>query len=321
MKVLVIRFSSIGDIVLTTPIVRGLRERGAEVHYAVKKQYQGILESNPAISKVHVLETSLGPLLAALRQEHFDYVVDLHSNLRSFLLKRGLGVKSASVNKLNFRKWLLVNFKINVMPEVHIVDRYRAAAEALGIRDDGGGLDFFIPAADEVNLSVLPEPHQQGYSVYAIGGQHATKKLPPERMIELCRQLRGPLVLLGGPEDRATGEHIRSALEKEGDKGRVFNGCGSFSLNQSASLVRQAREVFSHDTGIMHIAAALKKKLTAIWGNTVPAFGMTPYRTDFVNWENNGLNCRPCSKIGYDRCPKGHFKCMKELEFRFRVDQ
>ncbi len=318
-KFLILRFSSIGDIVLTTPVVRCLKQQvtGAEVHYATKKAYASLLEDNPYIDKRHYLEESLPALVKQLRAERFDYVIDLHQNLRTSLIKLQLGVKSYSFEKLNLNKWLLVRFKINTLPDLHIVDRYLATVLPLGVSNDGKGLDYYIPYKDQVELNWLPPTHQTGYVAYAIGGQHATKKLPVERMIELCRKIDYPVILLGGKEDQEAGELIETTL----GSAHIYNACGRYNLNQSASLVQGARIVFSHDTGLMHIAAAFKKKVYSIWGNTTPAFGMYPYKTPYVVLENNKLACRPCSKIGYAKCPQGHFKCMNDISFDFEITE
>lgn len=332
MKVLIIRFSSIGDIVLTTPVIRTVKAQvdDAEVHFVTKPQFAGILQSNPYVDKVHVLSGSLMQLVRELRKEKFDFVIDLHHNLRSLIIKTLLGVRSASFNKLNFRKWLMVNLKINKLPNVHIVERYLAAAAPLGVKNDSLGLDYFIPEKDIVPIDWLPPEWQNGYVAYAIGAQHNTKKLPVSRMIELCDKINKPVVLLGGKEDFENGEKVRefftstdsttpyeaglSALNK---KTIIYNACGKFNLNQSASLLKQASYVFTHDTGLMHIAAALRKDVFSIWGNTIPLFGMYPYRTRFTILENNRVSCRPCSKIGYSACPRGHFKCMNDIVFDF----
>ncbi|MET4074871.1 glycosyltransferase family 9 protein [Hymenobacter sp. UYCo722] len=340
MKILVLRFSSIGDIVLTTPVVRALAQQvpGAEVHFATKPGYRGLLDANPYVAKVHCLTGSLGELVRELRAEKYDYIVDLHHNLRTRLIKLQLGVKSGSFDKLNWPKWLLVNFKIDRLPRVHIVQRYLAAAAALGVTDDGLGLDYFIPAGQEVALDTLPVPFRRGYVAVAIGAQHATKRLPVEKLIELCAKLAPrPIVLLGGPEDESIGHVIEEAFATQAAAAQptavvpdspyyfpknspiqaaapplIINGCGRYSLHQSASLLRQADLVVSHDTGLMHIAAAFGKEIFSVWGNTVPAFGMYPFRTEFRVLEVPGLSCRPCSKIGFDKCPQGHFKCMRE---------
>lgn len=328
MKILVIRFSSIGDIVLTTPVVRCLKTQldEAEIHYATKPNFKSLFEEKPYIDKMHYLTGSLREYIAELKKENFDYIIDLHHNLRTKIIKTALGVTSYSFNKLNWKKWLLVNLKINKMPDVHIVDRYLEAAKKLGVKNDSLGLDYFIPEKDEVPLEWLPETHRNGYVAYVIGAQHATKKLPLNRMIELCEKINRPIVLLGGKEDADNGEDIsryfrnKKSIEGEGNPGNrsiIYNACGKYNLNQSASLIKQAKIVFSHDTGLMHIAAAFKKEIVSIWGNTVPAFGMYPYRTRFTALENNHLSCRPCSKIGYSKCPRGHFKCMNEISFDF----
>ncbi len=317
MKILILRFSSIGDIVLTTPVVRCLKTQlpDAEVHYATKKAYRSLVENNPYIDRYFLLENGIGELITHLKSERYDYIIDLHNNLRTLVIKARLllnpGVKCYSFDKLNFEKWLLVNLKINRLPNVHIVDRYLKTVEALGVVNDDKGLDYFIPKYDEVALELLPKTHQNGYIAFAIGGQHGTKKLPMERMVELCQRINQPIMLLGGKEDTEAAEKLIKLCPSF----NIFNACGKYNLNQSASLVRQANMVYTHDTGLMHIAAAFKKKIVSIWGNTVPSFGMYPYQTNFVAWQVNSLSCRPCSKIGYNQCPKGHFKCMNEIVF------
>lgn len=335
MKVLVIRFSSIGDIVLTTPVVRCLKTQldNAEIHYCSKAAYKNVLIENPYIDKIHLLENNFFELLRELKKERFDVIIDLHKNLRTLLIKNILRVKSYGYYKMNMEKWLMVNFKIDRLPKIHIVDRYMEPAERLGVKKDSLGLDYFINDKDDVPFNWLPETHQKEFVAVAIGGQHFTKKLPVHRLIELCDRINKPVVLLGGQEDFETAETIRiffdesdksieyrEALERLNKKTTIFNGCGKFSLNQSASLLKKAKVVFTHDTGLMHIAAAYKKHIYSIWGNTIPAFGMYPYKTKFSIFENNQLSCRPCSKIGYSKCPKGHFDCMEKVKYDFYID-
>ncbi len=307
-KFLILRFSSIGDIVLTTPVTRCIKKQypNAEVHYATKQSFKVLVENNPYIDQYHLLGKSLNEFIATLKAENFDYIIDLHNNLRTSIIKFRLSsAKSFSFDKLNFKKWLLVNLKINQMPDVHIVDRYLKTTESLGVINDNQGLDYFIPAKDIVQIN---EP----YIAFAIGGQHATKKLPTTRIIEICQKLSGKIMLLGGKEDATAAEEIEKAVGVS-----IINACGKYNLNQSASLVQQSAYLITHDTGLMHIASALKKKVISIWGNTVPEFGMYPYLTEFKIIENKNLSCRPCSKIGYSKCPKGHFKCMSELNLDF----
>ncbi len=332
MKVLILRFSSIGDIVLTTPVIRTVKAQleDVEVHYATKENFRSLLENNPYIDKLHCLKDSISDLISELRNEKFDCILDLHHNLRTFRIKKSIGVKSFSYPKLNIEKWLLVNFGIHKLPPVHIVDRYMSTAKSLGVKMDALGLDYFIPDKDDVPLEWLPQEFHNGYIVFAIGAQHTTKKLPLRRMIELCDRINRPIVLLGAKEDALkgdevalffnapTGDTVSENLSRDLNKKTIiYNACGKFNINQSASLVKKARYVFTHDTGLMHIAAAFRKEIFSIWGNTIPEFGMYPYRTRFTVLENNKLSCRPCSKIGFSKCPKGHFRCMNDLVFDF----
>lgn len=320
MKVLVVRFSSIGDIVLTTPVVRCIKQQlpNAKVHYLTKASFKATVANNKYIDKQYYLEDSIDALIPSLRKEKYDYVVDLHKNIRTTKLKKALGVTSYTFSKLNFKKWLLVNLKIDLMPDKSIVERYFEAVKPLGVRNDGQGMDYFIPKDAEITNRDIPMSHWAGYLGCVIGGAHNTKRFPVDKWIELCKTLQLPIILLGGPDDRADAEIIAAV-----DPVRIYNACGKFSLNESASLINFARVVVTNDTGLMHISAALKKKVVSLWGNTTPKFGMFPYygSNNMSNVvvpqsaivENNEISCRPCSKIGFNKCPKGHFKCMQEL--------
>ncbi len=332
MKILIIRFSSIGDIVLTTPVIRAIKLQlsDVEIHYCTKTPYSFLIDSNIYVDKVHTLKGSLLALSRSLKEEKFDYIIDLHHNLRTLFLKTMLRVKAYSYPKLNARKWLMVKLKINKLPNIHIVDRYMKSVAQLEVKKDNQGLDFFIPEKDEVENDWFPESHRNGYVAYAIGGKFATKRLPATRMIELCDKINKPIILLGGREYQSNGESVKEFFEQSQNsdiseeslkelnkKTVIFNGCGKFNINQSASIIKNAQAVFSHDTGMMHIAAAFRKTIYSIWGSTIPEFGMYPYKTSFVVFENKKIKCRPCSKIGFQHCPKGHFKCMNDMVFDF----
>lgn len=315
-KFLIIRFSSIGDIVLTTPVIRCLRKQypEAEIHFLTKYAFKGILDNNPYINKVHTLDDSFELMLHELAVEEYDYIIDLHHNLRTLRIKRHLKkVKSFSFNKLNVEKFVLTNFKINTLPKKHIVDRTLDCISSLAVVNDGMGLDYFIPARDNVKNDDIPTAHMHGYIAVVIGAALATKKLPLHKLQELCAAIDHPIILLGGKDDYEDGKAIAKM-----DEIKIYNACGKFNLNESADLVKKSKLVITHDTGLMHIAAALQKPIISVWGNTVPAFGMYPYYGKRSNMhydvvEINKLWCRPCSKIGYKKCPKGHFKCMEKI--------
>ncbi len=323
-KVLIIRFSSIGDIVLTTPVIRCLKQQtDLEVHFLTKQSFAGVLRDNPYIDQLWTIEKEVHELTATLLQERFSYVIDLHGNLRTRELKVRLALNAArhlrprpqtyTFPKLNFRKFLLTRFGINRMPSVHIVDRYLSTVAALGVTNDGRGLDYFITPAEEVDLEAAGFPLQ--YVAFVIGAAHATKRLTEPQMIEFCQQLHQPVLLLGGPAEQEAGARIAAQSGPQ-----VHNACGNFSLAGSASLVRQATLVVTHDTGLMHVAAAFRKPMISVWGNTVPDLGMYPYlpgqeaEEKERRQEVRGLSCRPCSKIGFQKCPQGHFRCIKDQD-------
>ncbi len=311
-KFLIIRFSSIGDIVLTTPVVRGLKQQveGAEVHYLTKPQFASLLTDNPYIDKVHTLSKNINDTVKDIVKEDFDYIIDLHHNLRTSLIKRKLPVVSFAFDKLNFKKWLLVNIKINKMPKVHIVERYMDTLKVFDVKEDGKGLDFYIPKID----NIIPEQKHSAfngkYMVVVLGANHATKQIPKEKLVGIINNSGIPVCLVGGKDVELVSQEIEEQL-----KVPFLNTVGKINLNQSASFIQQSSIVLTPDTGMMHIASAFQKDIISLWGNTVPDFGMFPYKAGEQSkiFEVNNLRCRPCSKIGFIKCPKKHFKCMNDI--------
>ena len=305
MRVLCIRFSSIGDIILTSPIVRCLKEQcDAEVHFLTKKGYLPLLLSNPNIDQIHLLDKALSKVIKDLQKITFDHIIDLQNNIRSFNVSRAVRGKRHIFDKTNVAKWLMVNFKYDKLSNLHVVDRYFGAVSSLGVKNDGKGLDIYYRQDPEHELSY------SSFIAFAIGGAHATKRLPKEKILNICISLEYPVVLLGGRDDVEVAEYVVHSCS------RVKSFVGEIDLEGSLQIIEQAAMVITHDTGMMHAAAALKKPILSIWGNTIPRFGMTPYypagaQIPSVICEIDGLRCRPCSKIGFDKCPKGHFDCMK----------
>ena len=321
-KILLIRFSSIGDIVLTTPVIRCIKRQvpDVELHVLTKSSYRSILVPNLHINKVYELQGNLKEVIRQLREEHYDFVVDLHKNWRSLRVRLALHRPSASFPKLDFRKFLYTKLKLGNMPSVHIVDRYFKAVEKLNVHNDDQGLDFFFNEGDVMHYEDLPEAFREGFVAIVIGGQHATKILPEDKVVEVVEALGYPVILIGGPEDAARGERIKAKVGSY-----VGNSCGTLTVGQSASLLQLADAVITNDTGMMHIAAALRKPIVSVWGNTVPELGMYPYLPQGMKpaaiVENKGLKCRPCDKLGYAKCPKGHFECMNSLNSKEIVEK
>ena len=285
----------------------------AEIHFLVKDSFRSIVQHNPYIDKVHVLAHSWELMIEELKVEEYDYIIDLHHNTKTLRVKNALKKKSFSFYKLNIQKYFYTAFKINMLPDVHIVDRYLKTVASFGVKNDGAGLDYFIAEQEKIKRQDIPASHTAGYIACVIGAAHGTKRWPIHKWKEFCTKMNHPIILLGGSEDRVNGDEIAAV-----DTIKVYNACGKFKLNESADLVRNAKLVISNDTGLMHIAAAFKRPVISLWGNTVPAFGMYPYYGDApvsdVIMQTNKLFCRPCSKIGYNKCPLGHFKCMEKIE-------
>ena len=308
MKVLVVRFSSIGDVVLTTPVVRCLAQQlpDAEIHFITKKSFLPVLEGNPYIHRIFTIDKSVKEVLSELKAERYDVVIDLHRNVRTLRLKWALGRKSYAFPKENVAKWMLTNWKIDRMPPVHVVDRYFETVKPLGVSKDDRPCDFFLSEKDHVEL---PEPIASGkFIAVSMGAQFATKQMPLSLMTDVLSEISLPIVLLGGPTDTERAEGLKSMLNSS----NIIDFCGKLSLRQSAFVLSKAAALLTGDTGLMHIATAFKVPVVSVWGNTVPAFGMYPYAQPalYSIHEVTGLSCRPCSKIGYQACPRKHFNCM-----------
>ena len=308
-RILIIRLSSMGDIVLTTPVIRRLKlqlEGETEIHFLTKKSFVPLLESNPYISKIHAMDKTVMEVVPELMELEFDYIIDLHNNIRSRIVKRKLKSLAFTFDKLNIKKWLWVNLGINKMPNVHVVDRYLDAISAFSTKDDQKGLDYFIPEGTSIERFTIPE----NYIAFAIGGAHVGKRMDAEKLISICKKTNHSIVLLGGKDDTETAQKIKEAVPG------VINLCGELSIHESALAVKNARLVISGDTGLMHIASAFTKKIISLWGCTVPGLGMYPYRPNehSVMLEPHGRSKRPCSKLG-NKCKYGSDnRCIQQID-------
>ncbi len=312
--ILVIRLSSIGDIVLTTPLLRSLEQLWpqAGIDYCTKSPFVSLLASNPRLSTIHTLER---PPAGS-----YDLVVDLQNNIRSNAIVRSL--KAAQVvryQKANWKKWLLVQFRVNVDRTCRsVVDRYRDALHETALPADPAGCELYLSPAERSYAAPFFEGGDAGTKTLALcfGANHFTKRFPPKRFASLLsllqRELPLQVLLLGGKEDAPHALEIMNALS-DSSRSKVLNLAGCCSLMQSAALLERSDAVLCNDTGLMHIASAFGKKLFVLFGSSSPAFGFLPYHTPYELFEVEGLKCRPCSHIGRDRCPKGHFRCMNDL--------
>lgn len=341
MRLLFIRFSSIGDIVFTTPAIRCAKQQipGVEIHFLTKMAMKAVTVANPYIDHFHYLDKDINATIHQLKACNFDYIIDLHKNYRTYKIQKALGVPMLSYKKLSLEKFLLTKLHLNYMPSRHIVDRSLDTLSALAVVNDGKGLDYFIPKEAVLQSNALPDAFAAGYIALVIGASYATKKLPVNALQNLCHKIPYPIVLIGGKEDEAEGAAVEAI-----NPIKIYNACGKFNLHESAILVKQARTVISHDTGFLYIACAFHKKTVAIWGATSPALQVEPYYPAAQQVNQSTLNtntatailnsnemyfnaivpnlpCQPCSNYGSKHCPQGHFACMKQQDLQSIADK
>ena len=310
MKILVIRFSSMGDIIYTTPVVRCLKKQlpNAEVHFITKPAFKYIYDNNPYLDKLLLLKPKLADTIAEIKAEGYDHIIDLHNNLRTAIIKLRTGIKSSTYNKQTVLKWLNLKFRFKLVAPIHLVDRYLKTVEFLGVTNDGQPIDYYIKNQYQLT-NLLPATHERNYIAFIIGATHFTKRMPNAKIINICRELKYPVVLLGGADVKANGYEIAAALGR-----KVYNACGITSLDESVFLVSKASSIIGFDTGLTHIAEAFNRPIVSVWGGTVPdLLGVQPYMVKDVLVAGIDLSCRPCSKFGLEKCPLGHFKCMNDM--------
>lgn len=331
MKALVLCGDTHADVVFATPVIRALKVQLDEVEVQVVAPITMafLLDENPYVDAIHFYQATFWKNFQRLKKEKFDMVISLSESLSNSILARMLSRSAYIMKSIQWKKWLMVNFKIDQLPNQHIVQRMFDGVYDLKLKPDELGLDYFIPEKDKVQRDWLPDGFQQEYYVFCINAQYNTRKLTVDRMIELCDKINKPVVLLGGKEDFETGEVVGSFFGKslsifyeEGllqlnKRTVVYNACGKFNFNQMASVIKQSRGVFTFDNDFVAVASAFKKEVFGLWGNTILLFGRYPYRTKYTVLENNRITCRPCTSRGYDKCPKGHFKCMNRIIFDF----
>lgn len=304
LKILVIRFSSIGDIVLCSPVLRWLKNTypESELHFLTKPQFVSLVKPNPNVDQVWELQ-GFKDTARKLKKERFDLVVDLHKNLRSMRFRSVIRAKqNTSYKKLSLAKYLSVKTKnATKLPTEHLIDRYKKGVKKIGIATDELGLEYY----GELKPTLFDSFPEQ-YNILVAGAAHATKKISDSLVVKIANSSNLPLLILGGP------------LDNKAIFGTVncINLCGKTNLQESAYIAKHAQKVYTSDTGLMHIAAAFKRNIHIFWGNTIPEFGMYPYQTEFTSYEVKDLSCRPCSKIGFKACPKGHFKCMEDQQIQ-----
>ena len=310
-KILVIRLSSIGDIILTTPLLRRLHAAYPDcvIDYCTKPPFAVLLASNPRLSAIYTTEE--------LPTGAYDLVIDLQRNLRSHAIASSVRAgRTVHYRKENWKKWLMVQFKINLYGSSRsVVDRYKDALKDIELSTDCQGCELYPSSDDRAFAQPFFESRQKTIAI-CFGAKHFTKRYPSQGFAAIISLLLNEMplqfLLLGGKEDAAHATEIMHSLP-ESSRARVVNLAGNCSLMQTAALLERSDAVLSNDTGLMHMASAFSKKLFVLFGSSSAAFGFLPYQTPYELFEAEHLPCRPCSHIGRDHCPKGHFRCMNDL--------
>lgn len=321
-KILIIRLSSIGDIILASPLIRLLKKKfnQAKIDMVVCTEFEELICANPNINQVILFnrKTGLGGLLKLckkIREEEYDLIIDIHKKLRSFFICLTSGAKQkTSYNKHSFLRFLLVKFKVNCYKEIPFISNlYLKSIEKFGIVDDGGGLEFYITPSKEAVILELLRIEEVSKADILIGiapGAHwYTKRWFKERFIELANLLiqrkKAKIVIFGGKEEVELSNEIKAALLH-----KPIIAAGKLSLMETAALLRRCKVLITNDTGIMHIGAAVKTPVVAIFGPTVGEFGYYPYRVA-NRVISKSLPCKPCTTKGTSKCKINTFDCMR----------
>ena len=327
-RILILRLSSIGDILLSSFFIRQVAKTfpKSKIDFVIKEQFGDLVKFNPNLDQVYYVQPEKGyaqlyQLRNELKSNKYNLVFDLHNNLRTRFLLTGLSKsKKRKINKDKIIRALLVRFKINGYKEIKSIPiRYLETGKEVGINDDMNGLELFWDNQTEEKLiKEYPFLENDRYIALAPGAAHYTKKWPIEYFMELVdiitEKRNERLVILGGLTD------VDDGMELELND-RVINLTGKLSLLESAIAIKNAKVLVSNDSGVMHMAAAVKTPVLAIFGSTVEELGFFPFRSKHCVIQNEGLKCRPCSHIGKNYCPKGHFRCMLEIKPKFVYDE
>jgi lipopolysaccharide heptosyltransferase II len=316
-RILLVRFSSIGDVLLTTPLIRALRRAcpDATITALTKRQFAPLLADNPHLDATLALgpEDSLPALGRSIRQQRFTHLLDLHGNLRSRILRLLAPGPWQSYNPRRRARRELIRFKRDRYPDrVPVAERYFEAARDLGVTPDGGPPEFAVSTERDAEAGgwLGPMVPERGHVALAPGAHHATKRWPAAHWEALAARLASHgygVVVVGGLQDATLSQAVARAA---GAAGR--SATGQFDLPGSAALLARARVLVSGDTGLMHLATAVGTPVVALFGPTVEQFGFFPYRATAVVLQRD-LPCRPCSAMGGTRCPLGHHRCLTEI--------
>ncbi len=317
-KKLLIRLSSAGDVLLTSPLLRLIKETepDSEIHFVVKSSYADIVRFNPNVSRIHLVQEhadvqQLENLRRSLISEHFETTLDLHNNFRSVYLRKNTAKEVRVIRKDILKRAVLIKTKASLYSDIRPVALKYAQTYDKTLSTVPPP-EIFIPEEAEDRAAALWNSaglESQQAVFLCPGAKHFTKRWPVEYWSLLARKLSREhrIVLVGGTGD--TGACAQIAKYSG-----ALDYSGKLSLVESVAMMRNASIVVTNDSFLMHAANAVGKKIVAIFGSSVREFGFFPYGVRNTILEMEGMKCRPCSHVGRESCPKGHFNCMLEIK-------
>ena len=304
LKVLVIRFSSIGDIVLTTPVLRCINSQlNVSIDFLTKDKYKSLLATNTDIENLILLSNDISQTIKTLRANRYDTIIDLHNNLRSFRIRKALNTQYYVLSKYSLKRFILLYFGVDLLKN-HIVDRYFETVKSIGVYNDNKGINYTLNPTTNIDFNT-----KQDYIAWIIGGSYETKKLSQKQIGDVISKLDIPVVLIGGTTEHEIADLIiNNLLDK-----KIYNFCGMISLDQSALLIKHSKLVLTNDTGMMHISSAFSNPIISFWGCTKPSLGFSPYmpKNKFKNLISE-MSKKPCSKHG-QYCNYLNDGCVKSI--------
>ncbi len=313
-KILFIRLSSLGDVLLTLPTLTKIRNKfpEKEIGFIVNKNFSDAVKYHPAVKNVYEYEKEEPEkILDDLPKNYYEFIVDLQNNHRSKQIINILNLPHVSYSKPNFKKFLLVHFKINLFSKINHVAQLYASTISSKLTVTPDDFNFYLPEG----VATLKPVNNK--ICFCPGAKHFTKRYPVEYFIELAKLLENQgfdVHLLGGKDDA-------NLCEKIASNSGAINKVTENDLFETARELSTCSVAVCNDTGLMHLATAVGAPVIAIFGSSVKEFGFTPFARKSLLLENNSLSCRPCSHIGRSKCLKKHFKCMLELKPEFVFNQ
>ncbi len=311
-RILIIRLSSLGDVLLTTPLIRTLKNLypQVEIDFIIREEYQDTIRLNSHLNKIIPITRGYNfkEINEEIKKSSYDLIIDLQNNFRSRALTRNTSHEIVRYKKPYLKRVLLVKFKINKFDEiVPIPVRYANSIPNFALDDKG--LELFLPPNQKNELT-----EEDDFIGLCPGSRHKTKMWFPEYFVKLGNELTKnnfKIILFGGKDDREICKEISDQIENSIDLSNDDN------LLKLAEGMKKCKSVICNDSGLMHTALSVGVPTIAIFGSTVKEFGFAPYKGNNLVLENNLLSCRPCSHIGLDECPKKHLKCLKDIDPSF----